>query len=424
MVLDKNGNAIPTGIDKIKITLKPHLIFYLNQAFIYLTNNQKKGETWYNTNSNQLCLYTKFTPYNNYLYLIIQAEYIYRDQNRTLKDIISEAIFFIINQDTIKLNDYMKDLVEEWNRNNITQLPLCNFKLDRNFIRDNLKLFVYQIKELEIYFDMKASSITLLDDIHIFDSKTPSFHFDIKNYQKSQEYKKGKALIKYNTTYYTIDEHHKRNKSTGKVYDRKQKLLDVKTSNKWSDINDYPYDTRLEFLLTNKNTNYTLNLLNVECTPKEVIDKYYTYLKIYLTKYINGIFQFKDIGHLPLLQTLYYDSLFRPQTVCRDKSIIQHKEKYPKSNDIYLYDSLLKNLLSKEFTKQKNSYLMNMISIKKILNNEFILGNEYVNPFGIYNSGIDKGYKGISIDNEYSPLGKYWLTPNGYVNIENIHTEI
>jgi hypothetical protein len=412
-----NGKPMAEGIDKIKITLQPYLLAYLNRKLIY-TRFDKKGGRWYNTGKNELLLYTKQTKYNDYIYLIIQAEYINPSEN--INTVIINALYDIIEHGTIDLNErlYKFSIM----RKNYKKVPKELLKLDKNFIRRYLNWFIYAIKELEIFFDMPSESISIEKCENTFDTLDPSFHFKLKNFQKSDKYLKERSIIKHKDSFYSIDKHYQRNNSTVKLYSRKNKLLKYNNSYRKKIIENYPYDMRVEFLLTNKNTGYRLNVLNLECNSRELIEKYSPYMKIYITKYFINIIKFSDISHLPCFQLIYYDAMINPRKKYTDNLLAKCKGKYIKQKEQYFYIRLFESILEQEYKDKKNEYYTILSISEKFIKSNFYLFFEFVTPFGIYNTITNKVYDGILFDEEYAPLtDNYWLTPFGPVNIMNIY---
>jgi hypothetical protein len=90
-------------IDKIKIMLQPHLLYYLDSNKIF---KMKCREIWC-TGHKYLDLYVKCSKQKQYLYFIIQGEYINSEAN--IKNVIIDALYDLVKGGTLKLNQYLQE---------------------------------------------------------------------------------------------------------------------------------------------------------------------------------------------------------------------------------------------------------------------------------------------------------------------------
>jgi hypothetical protein len=130
------------------------------------------------------------------------------------------------------------------------------------FVFANLNRFIYGIQEVEFYFDMRPQNITV--DKSAVESG---------------------CLHEYKGTLYTRDYRNGKNKrkSIGIIYDKAAK--NFKDNHiEHAIIKQYPYKTRLEFRLTNRNCQY-LNLENLRGNYVEIIKHFTPYLAIQLSRW-------------------------------------------------------------------------------------------------------------------------------------------
>jgi hypothetical protein len=125
------------------------------------------------------------------------------------------------------------------------------------FVLNNLGWFVIGVQEIEFYFDLRPSHIRVNEDA-------------VKN----------GGLVKVENGYYTPDykKGKTKRKSIGTVYDKGEKN---KKDNhiKHSDIDAWPYKTRLEFRLTSRNCGY-MSIENLRGPYGEVIKRFTPYLAV------------------------------------------------------------------------------------------------------------------------------------------------
>jgi hypothetical protein len=353
------------------------------------------------------------TKYNDYLYLIIQAEYINPEIN--VNEIIADALYDIISNGTITLNEQLYNFSVERKTN--IPIPKHLLKASRDFIKTHFSSLIYNIKELEIFFDMASSSLSIKSDITVFYTSDALFRQKLKEFQKSDKYLKEPAVVMHKGTIYTIDQHFQINNSTGKAYSRKNKLLRYNNSYQKTLIDKYPFDKRIEFLLTNRNTGYRLNIKNLDCNSMEILNKFSEYLSIYFTKYFLSIFDFKNIEHLPHFKKIYFNAAYLQKRKYTGNSLIIRKGKYIKKNDRYIILHKFNYILREEYKRIKSEYLQDIAILKNFFKYKYALSIEYHTQYGIYNLDTYEGYKGISFDEEYVPFGLYYLTPIGYIKI-------
>jgi hypothetical protein len=348
--------------------------------------------------------------------LIIQAEYL--DPEENIKEIITDSLYDIITYGSFTIE---KELCDYFNNKEISKLvPKEYRKISRDFIKNNLSSFIYNVKNMEIFFDMKSSSISMQEDVIVFDTLDPDYKDRLKEFQKTKQYLTKNAIIVHKGTIYTRDYHRGVNDSTGKLYYRKDKLLTFNNAYSKKIIEDYPYDRRIEFLLTNRNTGYRLNLFNLDCNSREILNKYSAYLKIYFTKYYRGVISFFNIDHLPVFQNIVFYGTYYPKKRYADKILIKCKRKYAKrlrEIDIKLLG--FKDLLKKEYRRIEKEYLHNIALMKSIFK-YYAIPIEYHTPYCIYNTDTSEEYAKITL-NDDTLFGKYWFTPIGPIVIDNIY---
>ncbi|WP_010260625.1 hypothetical protein [Treponema primitia] len=133
-------------------------------------------------------------------------------------------------------------------------ITFFNNSLTPYFVTEHLDYFVTGIQEIEFYFDLRPCHITMNEEGN---------------------------LVKFDKGYYTPDYNKgKKNKrkSIGIVYDKNEKN---KKDNhiKRTNIDNWPFKTRLEFRLTSRNCKY-LSIENLRGPYSEVIKRFTPYLAV------------------------------------------------------------------------------------------------------------------------------------------------
>lgn len=132
--------------------------------------------------------------------------------------------------------------------------------LIRTIIYAYISQFVFHVAELELYFNIKRSDITIMEDAVAL------------GFMKKIINKKTGAI-----TYYTNDFRDYR-KSMGIIYDKLAKLIsDNQTSNEELQSNQFPI--RLEFRLNNINCNW-LHINNLKGSYKQIFNRFCPFLEI------------------------------------------------------------------------------------------------------------------------------------------------
>lgn len=264
-----NAEGLPLeGIDKIEITLNPELNFFINpqkrnidpKHYLHLRSTYKYGTWWF---------------------LDIQAQFIY-GFSFDIRAAIANSIYKLIEKEFI----------------------VFPYPVNYQFIYSFLDFFVYEIREIEFYFDIKPEMVKII------------------NYDK---------LLKCGDTFYSVDRRLYKNKPPRKSilenYDRKEKLLCLNQISHESIITNN-YSQRIEFRLTKYNCPYrTLN--NLIGSQDNIITKYTPYLAILYHRFFehNIIINPKDHPHLTNILFLSNNKLERYRGVLEKRKIHKPSEK-------------------------------------------------------------------------------------------------
>jgi hypothetical protein len=402
-----NDNPAAEGIGKIKIMLQPYLLFYLNHNLIYKSDD-KRGVCWYRTGKKGLFLYARYTRHKDFLYLIIREENIGAGEN--ISSIIVNALYDVISSGIIGLNKKLFEISTR--QKNYKRIPKGCLVIKKEFIVNNISQFIYNIKELEIFFDMPLASILIKNRESIFDTADPQFQLKLIEFKNEGWYSETGVILRHGDAYYLLDMPYQNDNHNAIQFTRKQKLFQHGNFRGKKMTGDYPYDMNVVFRLTNRNTQYTLNIFNLECNSKELLKKYYFHLRKYFNQYFNGIINFTNISHLSLFPLICSTDRFNSYKYTEIK-LVHYRRKYTTKEDIYDKLSNFNNILYLEYKKQKDEYFKYRAVIDKSLK-KGIISPEFITLFGIYNINTNEAYGGISIGDEYAPIGKCWQTPFGY----------
>jgi hypothetical protein len=219
-----NAEGLPIeGIDKIKVTLNPSMYYYLK--------NKKK----YLDNTNHITLeYTCY--YKPWIFLNIQGQKINHCLDIRLS--IAKAVSELIEREIFVFP---------------TKLPLP-------FIWVNLEFFVYNVKEIEFYFDFRQENVQITSPESLIEIHKSFYSNDYRKYPKRP---KRKSLLE---TYNHADR------------------LKQQRHIPWEEIEKNPYKQRIEFNLTKYN-NQNLTLNDLTGNYHAVITRYSNYLSILYYRY-------------------------------------------------------------------------------------------------------------------------------------------
>ncbi|GHT63819.1 hypothetical protein FACS1894110_02320 [Spirochaetia bacterium] len=234
MLLNAEGLPIE-GIDKITVTLNP-------LASCFITTERPYTDNMHYIRLDQVFYYGKWA------FLTIQSQRI--DHTLDIRCSIAKAIYELIEK---KILVFPIDI------------PLI-------FIYMKLDYFVYNIKEIEFYFDFIEGNIHILQP---------------------------ELLNQIGTSYYSSDYRSSKNSHTRKslleVYDHAGNLVRLNQTSR-KKLKENPYTKRIEFNLTKYNSpNMTLS--DLSGNYDEVIIRYTHYLAVLYSRYFYGNVIVNDFEH-------------------------------------------------------------------------------------------------------------------------------
>jgi len=214
-----NAEGLPLeGIDRIEITLNPQLNYFIN--------SQKR-----NVDPKRYLQLRSVYKYGTWWFLDIQAQFIY-EYFFDIRAAIAKSIYILIEK---KFIDFP-------------------YSIDYQYIYTYLDYFVYEVREIEFYFDFEPEMINVI------------------NYKK---------LIEYKNTLYSIDRRLYKNKPPRKSlledYSRIEKLMVLNQISHKDVFNKY--SQRIEFRLAKYNCLYR-TLGNLIGSQNNIIMRYIPYLAI------------------------------------------------------------------------------------------------------------------------------------------------
>jgi hypothetical protein len=263
--LNAEGQPIE-GIDKIKLAFQPYLAPFINM------NTQIDAKNLVQVNYNH-------SYYSNFFYLNIHGKFINHDTD--IRDSIASAILLLIERDALKINSVLK--------NGGALKPY----ITKEFILENLTLFIHHPMELEFSFDFTRDALRIREGVRIIETWDKN---SIAGHLKIPIKKREPVLIKYGNTLYSGD-YRKNRKSSVRIYDRDQKLRD-KNHTRREDIDGNPFKIRLEFNLDRSNDG-RMSLENIGGTYDGMIRRFTPLLAIKYKKYLADCIDIQDDGLHP-----------------------------------------------------------------------------------------------------------------------------
>ncbi|GHV44375.1 hypothetical protein AGMMS49546_28240 [Spirochaetia bacterium] len=234
MLLNAEGLPIE-GIDKITVTLNPSISFFI------------RTEKPYTDYKHDIRLDQVFY-FGNWPFLTIQGQKI--DPTIDIRFSIAKAIYELIEQKIL-----------------VFPMPLT-FEL----IYMKLNYFVYNIKEVELYFDFRPNNIRVLYPELLNQIETSLYSNDFRSYPNRPK-----------------------RKSFLEIYDHAENLKRQRHI-AWKRIDENPYKLRIEFNLTKYNSR-NLTLDDLSGNYNEVISRYTSYLAVLYSRYFYGNVIVNDIEH-------------------------------------------------------------------------------------------------------------------------------
>jgi len=150
-----------------------------------------------------------------------------------------------------------------------------------SFIKENIIWFIIGISEIEFYFNIFKNSVIVNENaiengkfIQYKENSEGQYSFYSNDYRTKKQVNKktGKESRKIITH------------SRIHLYDKKEK--DIKDNHiKHTELNNYPFDIRLEFKLFRDNCNF-LSLENIRGNYNEVLNRYISLLAVYYNCYV------------------------------------------------------------------------------------------------------------------------------------------
>jgi len=167
------------------------------------------------------------------------------------------------------------------------------------FIKEHLNWFVLGISEVEFYFNLIRKSVIVNEkavengNLNQFKENSEcQYSFYSNDYRiKKQTNKKTEKVTRKIITH-----------SRAHLYDKKNKdILDNHTKHK--ELNNNPFDIRLEFKLFRDNCNF-LSLNNFQGNYNEVLNRYIPLLAVYYNNYIHGHIHVKGKNNKELTKVI------------------------------------------------------------------------------------------------------------------------
>ncbi|WP_010259896.1 hypothetical protein, partial [Treponema primitia] len=240
-----NAEGLPLeGIDKITVTL--------NQSASCFIQNTKP----YTDHTHYICLDNYFY-FGNWSFLTIQSQKI--NPVNDIRISIAKAIYELI----------------------LKKMLVFPLDLSFEYIYMNLHYFVYNIKEIEFYFDFRPSNIHVLYPKLLNQIGNSSYSKDYRSYQNRPK-----------------------RKSFLEIYDHAENLKRQRQI-AWKKIEENPYKKRIEFNLTKYNSS-NITLGDLSGGYNEVISRYTSYLAVLYSRYFYGNVIVNDFeGEHPHFNKIY-----------------------------------------------------------------------------------------------------------------------
>jgi hypothetical protein len=270
-IFHRNAEGLPIeGIDRIKFTLNPFLNIFINRSKKHVDPK------------NHLTIYHS-SYYGTWSFVTIQTQRI--NPFIDIRFSLAESVYELIQKRVI----------------------LFDITIPKFLIYLTLEFFVYEVKEIEFYFDFKENHIKGLDPVRFKDKWGTLYSPDAR-------YPKGRPV----------------RKSIIDFYDRRARLIKVNQL-PHAVINSNPYCMRLEFRLTKQNAAYR-TLDNLYGNYETVIARYTPYLAVLFSRFCSGniLIDSKDHPHFNAIKDRAAENTQR----YRGKELA--KRVTPKSDNIQL----------------------------------------------------------------------------------------
>jgi hypothetical protein len=231
-----NTEGLPIeGIDKITVTLNPSTSYFIRteKPFTDYKHHIRLDQVFY---------------YGNWSFLTIQGQMI--DPTIDIRFSIAKAIYELIEK---KILVFPMDLA-------------------LGFIYAKLPYFVYNIKEIELYFDFKPNNIQILNPELLNQIETSFYSNDFRSYPNRPK-----------------------RKSFLEIYDHAENLKRQRHV-AWKKIEENPYKLRIEFNLTKYNSR-NITLGDLSGSYDEVITRYTPYLAVLYFREFYGNVIVNDVEH-------------------------------------------------------------------------------------------------------------------------------
>jgi hypothetical protein len=173
----------------------------------------------------------------------------------------------------------------------------------KDIIRDRLYMFVKCISGIEFCFDFIPDAIEIGNNAMIINNSDSKY----ETFIQTPLTERPPCLIKEgSSTYYSNDYQRKgRRKSTLKLYDREEWLLEKGNEYPADFIKNNPYKKRIEFVLKlNKNTSF-LTFDNLDGTYDQIINRFIPYLAKLYKKYFMWKVYVNDTSLHPYFSMIY-----------------------------------------------------------------------------------------------------------------------
>jgi hypothetical protein len=217
-----------------------------------------------------------------YFYLNDRKKYTDHTNNITLEYSDYFNLWIFLNIQGQKINHYLDlklsiaNAILELLEKKIFVFPI---KLSPCFILMNIEYFVYNVKEIEFYFDFRQENVQILNPESLRKIHNTFYSGDYRNYPKRPT-----------------------RKSFLETYNHADRLKQQRRIS-WKKIEKNPYKQRIEFNLTKYN-NRNLTLNDLSGNYHDVITRYSSYLSILYYRYFYGKVVVNDVEH-PYFNRIY-----------------------------------------------------------------------------------------------------------------------
>jgi hypothetical protein len=332
------------GIDSIEAMIQPYLYssFDLSKQL-----DQYHGVSLVTHYAKILQRDYGYFVYKPYHYLHISGEII--NPERNILDAITNGISKLISKEILIYSDYAKGKKYDF--------------ISKDFIRNNLYLFIKGIFLVEFCFDFTPENIKISDNAEIIDTGTDLYRGILGKKIKERP----QCLFRDSETTYYSNDFNKRRKSTLKLYDRDKCLKEGQHEYSFDFIDKNPYKKRIEFTLK-RNLNTTLmGLDNFDGNYYQIIERFIPYLARLYKKYFLDLVKVNSLVYSFNRQYHYFNQIYElaheDHIPCKGilKNINGERKESKRTKAFHREWQLIEKLRRYEKTKElSDSYFVNM----------------------------------------------------------------